>query len=58
MIDHKIKIGSLTNFRDIVNFVDFSCNLITKYEHESGSIAISRLRAGIDNKMYISMNII
>ena len=25
-----------------------------KYGHESGSIAISRLRAGIDDKMYIS----
>ena len=36
LIDHKIKIDSLTNFRDIVNFVDSPCNLMTKYGHESG----------------------
>ena len=39
-IDHKIKIDSLTNFRDIVNFVHFPRNLMTKYGHESDSIAI------------------
>ena len=31
---------------------------MTKYEHDSGSIAISRLRAGIEDKIYISMKII
>ena len=30
---------------------------MTKYGHESGSIAISRLRAGIDDKIYISKKI-
>ena len=28
-----------------------------KYGHESGSIVISRLRAGIDDKIYISKKI-
>ena len=37
----------MTNLRDAVNFVDFSCILMTKYWHESGSIAISHLKAGI-----------
>ena len=45
MIEHKIQIGSLTHFRDIVNFVDFPCNLMTKYGHESGSITISQLQS-------------
>ena len=31
---------------------------MTKYGHESGSIAISRLGAGIDDKIYISKTII
>ena len=30
LIDHKIKIDLLTNFQDIVNFVDFPCNFMTK----------------------------
>ena len=38
----------------MVNFVYFPRNLMTKYGHESGSIAISRLRAGIDDQIYIS----
>ena len=45
MIEHKIQIGSLTHFRDIVNFVYFPCNLMTKYGHESGSITISQLQS-------------
>ena len=56
--DHKIKIDSLTNFRDIVNFVDFPCNLMTKYGHESGSIVISHLKAGIGDKNHLSKKII
>ena len=32
--------------------------LMTKYGHESGSIAISQLRAGIDDKNHFSKNII
>ena len=55
LIHHKIKIDSLTNFRDIVNFVDFPCNLMTKYGHESGSIAISHLKAGIGEKTHLSI---
>ena len=31
---------------------------MTKYEDDSGSIAISRLRAGINDKIYISKKII
>ena len=31
---------------------------MTKYGHESGSIAFSRLRAGIDDEIYISKKII
>ena len=31
---------------------------MTKYWHESGSITISRLLAGIDDKIYISNKII
>ena len=31
---------------------------MTKYGYESGSIAISQLRAGIDDKNYYSNNII
>ena len=38
----KIKIDSLTNFLDIFNLVNFPSNLMTKYGHESGSIAISQ----------------
>ena len=45
MIDHKINVDSLTNSRDIVNFIYFPCNLMTKYGHESGSIAISQLKS-------------
>ena len=45
LIDPKILIDSLTIFRDIVNFVDFPCILITKYGHESGSIANSQLKS-------------
>ena len=44
LIDPKIKIDSLTNFRDIVNFTHFPCNLMTKYGRESGSIGISHLK--------------
>ena len=40
-----------------MNFVYFPCNLLTKNGHESGLIAISRLRAGIDDKNYISKKI-
>ena len=58
LIDHKIIIDSLTNFRDIVNFVDFPFNLMTKYGHESGSIAISQLKAGIGDKNHLSKKII
>ena len=58
LIDCKIKIDSLTNFRDIVNFVDFPCNLMTKYGHESGSIANSHLNAGIGVKNHFSKKII
>ena len=58
LIDHRLKIDSLTNFRDIVNFVDFPCNLMTKYWHESGSIAISRLKAGIGDTNHLSKKII
>ena len=58
LTDPKIKIDSLTNFWVIVNFVYFPCNLMTKYGHESCSIAISRSPAGIDDKIYISMKII
>ena len=58
LIDHKIDIDSLTNFRDIVNFVDFPINLMTKYGYESGSIAISHLKAGIDDKNHLSNKII
>ena len=36
LIDPKIKIDSLTNSRDIVNFIYFPCNLMTKCGHESG----------------------
>ena len=57
LINHK-KIDSLANFRDIVNFVDFPCNLMTKYGHESGSIAISHLKAGIGDKNHLSKKII
>ena len=42
LTDPKIKIDSLTNFRDIINFILSPCNLMTKYGHESGSIAISQ----------------
>ena len=45
LIDPKIQIGSLTNFRDIVDFGYFSCNLMTKYGHESSSIAICQLKS-------------
>ena len=58
LIDSKIKIYSLTNFRDIVYFVYFPCNLMTKYGHESGSIAISNLKAGIGDKNHLSKKII
>ena len=50
MIDPKINIDSLTNLRDIFNFVYFPCNLMTKYGNGSGSIAISQLKAVIDEK--------
>ena len=45
LIDPKIKIDSLTNFRDRVNFIHFPCNFMTKYGHESDSIAISQLKS-------------
>ena len=45
LIDPKIKFDPLTNFRDRVNFIHFPCNLMTKYGHESGSIAISQLKS-------------
>ena len=58
MIDPKLKNDSLTNFRGIINLVYFPYNLMTKYGHESGSIAICQLRAGIDDKKFLSKNII
>ena len=58
LIDHVIKVDSLTNFRDSVNFVDFPCNLMTIYGHESGSIAIYHLKDGIGDKNDLSKKII
>ena len=53
LIDPEIKNDSLTNSRDIVNFIYFLCNLMTKYRHESGSIANSQLKAGLDDKNHL-----
>ena len=52
------KIDSLTNFWVIVNFGYLPCDLKTKYGHKSVSTTISRIRAGVDDKIYISKKII